>query len=93
MLRILKDLLPDNLHIKNVKELSNKYKIEFEFDGDCATAELRKTCVPKAEYLVAFDTIKSAMSTIYFNKQLYNMCGYWLDMTLNEYSRMRRDEK
>lgn len=82
MLDILKDLLPDNVHIQSVKELSTKYKIVFEFEGDAATAELRKACIPGVEHTLAFDTIKTAMSTIYFNRGDYINCKKWLDKRL-----------
>ena len=82
MLDILKELLPDNLHIQSVKEFSTKYKIVFEFEGDTTIAELRKSCIPGNEHTLAFDTIKTAMSTIYFNRQDYIKCKQWLDKVL-----------
>lgn len=82
MLDILKELLPDNLEIKSVKELGSKYKIVLEFENEQTTAELRKCCLPGCEHTLAFDTIKTAMSTIYFNRGDYINCKRWLDKRL-----------
>lgn len=82
MLDVLNELLPEGLSISSVKEYSSKYKIVFEFENDKTTADLRKTCVPGCEHTEAFDTIKTAMSTIYFNRQDYVSCKQWLDKRL-----------
>ena len=82
MLDVLKELLPEELSIKSVKEYSSKYKIVFEFENEQASAELRKSCIPGTEHNVAYDTIKTAMSTIYFNRGDYINCKKWLDRVL-----------
>ena len=38
--------------------------------------------MPGCEHTIAFDTIKTAMSTIYFNRQDYIKCKEWLDKRL-----------
>ncbi len=48
MLDILKERLPEDLIIVDVKDLANKYKITFDYEGDKATAVLSKVCAPNA---------------------------------------------
>ena len=85
MLNILEQILPKGLAISSFKDLSSKYKLVFEFEGDKATAELRKACLPGCEYAMALDAIKTAMSTIYFNRGDYPKAKEWLDMKIGSY--------
>ena len=82
MLDVLKEVLPEELNIKSVKEYGSKYKIVFEFENEQASAELSKSCMPGTEHALAYDTIKTAMSTIYFNRGDYINCKKWLDRRL-----------
>ena len=43
MIDILKELMPDGLTIKSIKEFSTKYKIVFEFENNKTTADLGKS--------------------------------------------------
>ena len=79
MLDVLKDRLIDGLKIVTVKETGNKYRMEFEYDGDRAKADLPKTCSPNCENEVAEYTIITAMSTIYINRNDLQKAKEWLD--------------
>ena len=84
MLNVLKRRLIDGLEIVEVKETNTKYKIKFAYEGDKATAELPKACLPKCHNEVADYTIKTAMSTIYFNRGDYAKAKEWLDKKIAE---------
>lgn len=79
MLNVLKSRLIDGLKIISVKETNTKYKIKFKFEDDETTAELPKSCLPNCHNEVADYTIKTAMSTIYFNRGDYAKAKEWLD--------------
>lgn len=79
MLDVLKKRLIDGLKIVSAKERSNKYCIEFEYDGDRAKAELQKCCMPNCENEVVDNCIITAMSTIYFNRGDFQKSKEWLD--------------
>ncbi len=78
MLDVLKKRLIDGLTIVSVKETFTKYKIVFEYEGERASAELPKSCPPKCHNEVADYTIKTAMTTIYFNRGDYVKAKEWL---------------
>lgn len=79
MLNILKERLIDGLKIVSVKEQHSKYKIEFDFEGDRAKAELPKSCAPGYHNEIVDHTIITAMSTIYMNRGDYEMARAWLN--------------
>lgn len=78
MLQILRKRLIEGLKIISVNETHAKYKIEFEYEGERATAELPKSCAPNCHNEVADNTVKTAMSTIYFNRGDYAKASEWL---------------
>lgn len=78
MLEVLKKRLPEGLSIVSVKETHAKYIIVFEYEGERATAELPKSCAPNCHNEVADNTVKTAMSTIYFNRGDYATAKEWL---------------
>ena len=78
MLGILIERLVEGLTIVSVKENYSKFKIEFEYEGERAIADLPKTCLPCCEKDVADNAIKTAMSTIYFNRGDYEKAREWL---------------
>ena len=78
MLDVLKKRLIDGLTIISVKETNTKYHIVFEYEGDRATADLPKSCAPGCQDIVADNTIKTAMSYIYFKRCDYAMAKEWL---------------
>lgn len=79
MLDVLKERLVDGLEIVSVKESGSKFRIEFEYDGDRAKADLPKTCTPNCENEVADYTIITAMSSIYINRNDLKQAKEWLD--------------
>ena len=84
MLGVLKKRLPEGMKIVSVKETFAKYKIVFEYEGERATAELPKSCVPRYHNKVADNTIITAMSTIYFNRGDLVKAKEWLDKLIAE---------
>ena len=78
MLQILRERLIDGLSIVSFKENYSKFKVEFEYEGERAIADLPKTCMPNCEKEVADNAIKTAMSTIYFNRGDYVTAREWL---------------
>lgn len=82
MLEILKENLIDGLKIVSAKETNTKYKIVFDFEGEQATADLFKTCSPSCEKEHCFNSIKTAMSTIYFNRGNFQKAKEWLNKKL-----------
>ncbi len=79
MLGVLRKNLIEGLTIVSIKELSTKYQIVFDYEGDTAKAELPKTCIPGCQDKVANQTIITAMSTIYFNRGDFIKAKEWLD--------------
>jgi lipopolysaccharide biosynthesis protein len=79
MLNCLEENLIDGLKIASVKETNTKYKITFEFENEKTTADLFKTCSPNCEKQHCFNTIKTAMSTIFFNRGDFQKAKAWLD--------------
>ena len=74
MFEILKSRLPNGLVVLSVKETHTKYKIEFEYEGIKATAELSKTCAPGYHNNVADHAIITTM----FAKGDYVSAKEWL---------------
>lgn len=81
MLDVLKEQVCkiENFNIVKIKELSSKYTITFEYEGDTAKAELPKMCTPNCHNEVAHNTIITAMSTIYFNRGDFVKAKEWLN--------------
>ena len=78
MFEILKSRLPNGLVVLSVKETHTKYKIEFEYEGIKATAELSKTCAPGYHNNVADHAIITTMSEIMIAKGDYVSAKEWL---------------
>lgn len=78
MLDVLKKRLIEGLKIASIKETNTKYHIVFEYEGERATADLPKTCAPGCQDAVADNTIKTAMSYIYFKRGDYEKAKEWL---------------
>ena len=79
MFEILKDILQNGMEIKNVRELSNKWKFSIAYDGMQAATELPKTTTPGYEIEVCKTSINNAMSTIYINVGNLVEAKAWLD--------------
>ena len=79
MFEILKDILQNGMEIKNVRELSNKWKFSIAYDGMQAATELPKTTTPGYEIEVCKTSINNAMSTMYINVGNLVEAKAWLD--------------
>ena len=79
MLECLRKVCPKNLTIEHVKDMSTKYKITFKYENDEATAELPKTCAPNCHIKVCKQCVATAMSTVMFNRQRYDLASKWLE--------------
>ena len=67
------------MEIKNVRELSNKWKFSIAYDGMQAATELPKTTTPGYEIEVCKTSINNAMSTMYINAGNLVEAKAWLD--------------
>ena len=79
MLECLRKVCPTTLKIEHVKDISTKYKITFKYEDDKAIAELPKTCAPNCHIKVCKQCVATAMSTIMFNRQQYDVASKWLE--------------
>ena len=78
MLDILKSRLPEGLTIVGQKELSSKYRIEFEYEGTKTTADLSKTCAPGYHERNVDATVVTAMTAIFMDKGDYTRAKEWM---------------
>lgn len=78
MLNTLKSILPDGIEIKDIKELSNRYKLRISYRGMEASTELYKLCSPGEQVAVCQKAIDTAMSTMYMNIGDLKKAGEWL---------------
>lgn len=79
MLEILQDELQEGMEIKNVRELSNKWKLSITYDDMQATTELYKMVAPGCELEVCRTAINNAMSTMYINVGNLIEAKSWID--------------
>lgn len=79
MLEIMKERLPKEAKIVQVKEKSGKYDLVVEVDGKTTKGSLPKTCEPdKVEYTVDF-IVCVIMASAYFEQGDLEKAKYWLN--------------
>lgn len=81
---VLKERLPKELNIKDIKEFKSLYRIIFEYNGSETKCSLTKYYALGCENQVVDDAINLAMATILMEQGDYQKAKEWHNKIINK---------